>query len=86
MQVVPFMHVLPQAPQFVGEVARSAQAPLQLVVPIEQLSTQVPLLQTLLGGQALPHPPQLAGSEFVVTHALPQAVVPTTQRQEPLQN
>jgi hypothetical protein len=86
MQVVPPVHVFPQAPQLVSEVATSTQAPPQLTVPIEQLSTQVPLLHTLLGGQALPQAPQFCGSEARVTQALPQGVVPMMHRHEPLQN
>jgi hypothetical protein len=40
----------------------------------------------LLGGQALPQPPQFCGSELMVTQALPHWVVPMMHRQEPLQN
>jgi len=86
MQVVPPPQTFPHAPQLVGEVVRSAQAPPHLTVPIPQVSTQRPLLHTLLGGQAMPHAPQLAGSDSTVTQALPHGTVPTTQIQLPLQN
>src|SRR4051812_37118530 len=68
-QTVPPMHALPQPPQFSLDVAISTQAPPQLSLPPEQTRTHAPALQTCGAGQAWPQAPQLAGSDFTITHA-----------------
>lgn len=68
------------------------QLPPQFVVPPVQLRVQTPLLQTLPPLQAMPQPPQLLLSVWVLTHVpehserpVPQlgAQVPLTQLVEP---
>jgi hypothetical protein len=54
------------------------------VVPLAQLETQVPLLHDVPAAQALPQPPQLAGSLAVFTQDVPQLVIPVAHPQLPL--
>jgi hypothetical protein len=81
----PAAQALPQAPQFIALVARSTQAPPQLVVPPAQVPcTQAPAEQIVPLAQALPHEPQLATSALRSTHDEPQAMRPVLQVQAPL--
>jgi hypothetical protein len=68
--VCPGWHALPHVPQFALLVCRSAQTPLQSVVP--EAHAQVPPLQTRFPEQIWPQKPQLVLSVCRSTHALPQ--------------
>jgi hypothetical protein len=76
--------LLPHDPQFLlsvcvlvqyGEPPSSAQS----VEPWPHAELQVPLLQTFPPVHFVSQPPQLFGSFFVSTHALPHFVVPPPQ-------
>src|SRR5690349_16142762 len=66
--VPPSPHALSQAPQWLGSICVSTQAPSHSVRP-PQSSVQAPIEQTWLGVQALPQPPQSCGSVCVSTQA-----------------
>jgi hypothetical protein len=81
----PALQAWPHVPQLPGSVPRftsqpSAFVPLQSAKPVMQERPQVAPLQKAVA-LADPHgslqPPQLAGSCWVSTHALPQSVVPS---------
>jgi hypothetical protein len=57
------MQILPHAPQFEVSLLVSAQAAPQVVL-LPQAEVQAPLSQTCPVPQALPHAPQLIGSDF----------------------
>jgi len=86
-QVASPPHTLPQVPQLVALLDSLTHAPLQFVVPEAQFRAQAPAEQTSFAGQAVPQPPQLAGSLCSSTQAaappVPQAVSPALQPQEP---
>jgi len=67
-------HMWPQLPQLLESVLRLTQVPLQSVSPPGQ--TQAPPWQTLPPGQALPHEPQLFGSDWVFMQELEQQLWP----------
>lgn len=71
-QVEPVEQALPQAPQWLTSLETSVQAPLQAWLPEEQ--EQLPFSQATPSGQALPHRPQLFGSDASVTQSLPPQV------------
>jgi hypothetical protein len=52
------------------------QAPSQSTVPLGQSTTHSPLAQRRPAPQALPQPPQLAGSELMVVQVSPQRICP----------
>jgi hypothetical protein len=80
-QLVPARQALPQAPQWLFELGRCAQAPLQLVRPAAQVAAQEPLLHTLPSAQRWPQDPQLRGSLAGSTQASPQRTAPAAQTQ-----
>jgi hypothetical protein len=73
MQVLPFVHCVPQAPQFASSLFASTQEPLQFVRPGAQPSAHAPWLQTpCVPVQALPQAPQFFGSFARFVHSAPQ--------------
>jgi hypothetical protein len=58
----PFVHVMPQPPQFWSSLLVFTHAPPQFVVGLEQLVVQVAFWHALSLPQTLPQPPQLFGS------------------------
>ncbi len=56
---------------------RLAQAPLQFVRPIWQVTEHIPLEQTLPGEQTTPHPPQLFTSLWRLTQVEPPPAPPS---------
>ncbi len=70
---------LPQAPQFSTSEPVATHCPLQLVVPVGQLSVHTPFEQTFPDPQAVPHAPQLLLSVCLFTHALPHSESPVPQ-------
>jgi hypothetical protein len=63
----------PQPPQWLGELARSMQAPSQFTLPAPQPSAHLPSEQTLPGPHATPQPPQFCGSLEKLKQVLSQA-------------
>lgn len=72
-------HTMLHPPQFWVSDPVATHWPLQLVVPLGQLTVQTPLEQTCPAPQAVPQPPQLAVSVCVFTHALPHKLSPPLQ-------
>lgn len=72
-------HTVPQVPQFCRSELVATHWPLQFVVPVGQLTVQLPFEQTWPVAQALPHAPQLLLSVLSFTHALPHSVSPAGQ-------
>ena len=82
--ISPGEQAIPQALQFIASVWRSTQALEQLVWPVAQPAAHAPLAQTgVAPEQAVPQPPQLAGSVCTFTHFPPQSIVPDGQAQLP---
>ncbi len=76
VHVAPVGHLVPHAPQLPVSVFRSAQVPLQSVLPVPH--TQAPAVHVLSVAQAVPHVPQFALSLEVSTQtpgAEPHVVV-----------
>ena len=72
-------HVAPAGPHVVLlSLARGTQAWTVVQQPLHDVAsqTQAPALQRCPLEQALPHPPQLALSVWVLVHAVPHAVLP----------
>ncbi len=80
VHTVPVAHALPQVPQLAFAVCRSAQVPLQSVVP--DAHAQALLLQTWLFAQTSPHSPQLFLSVLRSTQELPHLARPLAQAAE----
>jgi hypothetical protein len=72
-------------PQFFGSDCASTQAPEHEVRPVPHVAVQVPLEQTLVLPHAVPHTPQLAGSERRSVQVPLQAVLPTSQVHMPVE-
>ena len=70
---------LPQLPQCKTLLSRTAQDPLQSVVPAGQEATHPPLWHFCPAEQSLPQPPQLSGSMLASTQLCPQVVSPGLQ-------
>jgi hypothetical protein len=81
MQVSSPWQTVPQFPQLLLSDRGSTQTPLQRICGTGHLHT--PLTQERPGAHTLPHVPQLAGSVWVLTQVVPQAV-PVAQPQAPL--
>ncbi|HEX7452249.1 MAG TPA: hypothetical protein VF294_08190 [Polyangiaceae bacterium] len=73
----PALHIVAQAPQLLGSLARLTHAPEQFWLLPGQLEVHLPEAQTSFGPHALPQPPQLAGSESVFTQLSPHLAKPT---------
>lgn len=80
MQTLPAEHALPQVPQLAFEVCRSAQVPLQSVVPVAQV--QPPFMQIWLLAQVSPQRPQLFWSVCRFTHEVPHLARPLAHAAE----
>jgi hypothetical protein len=68
------LHTWPQLPQFAGSRLVSAHEPLQLLVPVAQLSVHVPCEQVELLLHAVAQAPQCAASDERSLHTPPQFV------------
>lgn len=76
MQVDPPVHATPHPPQLRSLVRVSTHAPAQAVVPVGQVTPQVPPLQTWLVMQRAPQAPQLAALVRMSTQTPLQSVWP----------
>jgi hypothetical protein len=80
-QTLPMGHLFSHDPQRFGSLEVSTHVP-QLVSGPAQTTPQTPSLQLGVppdSGHFMPQPPQLSGSAFRSTHALPQGVKPSSQ-------
>lgn len=77
-QLEPPVQRTPHAPQLASLAERSAQVPLQAVVPPGQ--AQAPAMHSVPPAQTMPHPPQLDGSLVGSTQAVPHRTVPAAHR------
>ncbi len=83
LQDLPPLHDVPQAPQLVESVSRSAQTPLHRSSPTMHEPWHLPLLHSSLLAQAVPQLPQSAVLVARLTQVPEQLVVPTGQPQAP---
>lgn len=77
-------HCWPQAPQLLGSVCKSTQAPAagqKICKELHVPPVQRPFVQVVPPPQTCPQAPQLLGSEVVLTHAPLQAVRPDPETQ-----
>jgi hypothetical protein len=70
---------VPQAWQFPASVARSTHEPKQLVLPLGQSATHLPLEHACPVAHGLSQPPQFAGLALVSTQAEPHSAKPGSQ-------
>ena len=70
---------VPQAPQFEGSLVVLVQIPAQLTWPGPQVLVHLLARQSLPGPQTTLQPPQLSGSDAVLTHELPHCLRPALQ-------
>jgi hypothetical protein len=82
-QLLPPLHLIAQVPQFSLSEVRSTQDPPQAVNPVAQVRTHRPCMHSSVGGQTVPHEPQLRRLPFRLTHRLLHALRPVPQSHLP---
>jgi hypothetical protein len=85
VQLVPPVHLTPQAPQLSGSLFRFRQAPPHEVDPV-QVATHWPPLQDWPAAHFMPHRPQFNGSVLMSVQTPVQAMRPASHPQIPLRH